>query len=136
MFSVQFGLDYEVFLVSRTQDQWLRTGGNQEAVRNGQASAGRVSHRREQHHDPRVFPTFLLDDSIIIKQFAVGLAAATITDAFIARTVPVPALRHVPGRANWWLPGGIGRCLPALHIKRKPAAAPQLDAVSEGRGRY
>ena len=60
-----------------------------------------------------VFLSFLLGDSIIIQQFGVGLAAAIIIDAFIVRTILVPALMHLFGRANWWLPGWLDRRLPA-----------------------
>jgi RND superfamily putative drug exporter len=63
-----------------------------------------------------VFLSFLLNPNIIIQQFGVGLAAAIIIDAFVVRTVLVPALMHVFGPANWWLPGWLDRRLPHLAV--------------------
>jgi putative drug exporter of the RND superfamily len=79
-----------------------------------------------------VFLSFTLDGNIIIQQFGVGLAAAVIVDAFIVRTALVPALMHLSGRANWWLPGWLDRRLPHLTVDvpgptsaQRPAAAAQ-----------
>ena len=118
MFSVLFGLstDYEVFLVSRIHEQWARTGDNRVAVTTGQAATGRVITAAASIMI-LVFLSFVLNASIIIQQFGVGLAAAIIIDAFVVRTVLVPALMHLCGRANWWLPGWLDRWLPKLHIE-------------------
>jgi RND superfamily putative drug exporter len=125
MFSVLFGLsvDYEVFLVSRIHEQWIRTGDNRVAVTTGQTVTGRVITAAASIMI-LVFLSFLLDDNIVIQQFGVGLAAAIIIDAFVVRTVLVPALMHLCGRANWWLPGWLDRWLPTLHIESEPAAVP------------
>ena len=125
MFSVLFGLsvDYEVFLVSRIHEQWIRTGDNRVAVTTGQTVTGRVITAAASIMI-LVFLSFLLDDNIVIQQFGVGLAAAITIDAFVVRTVLVPALMHLCGRANWWLPGWLDRWLPTLHIESEPAAVP------------
>jgi RND superfamily putative drug exporter len=117
MFSILFGLsmDYEVFLVSRMHEQWLLTNDNGEAVAIGQAETGRVITAAATIMI-LVFLSFLLGGNIIIDQFGVGLAGAIIIDAFVVRTVLVPALMHVVGRANWWLPSGLDRILPQLHV--------------------
>jgi RND superfamily putative drug exporter len=119
MFSVLFGLsmDYEVFLVSRIHEQWLRTRDNRIAVTTGQAMTGRVITAAASIMI-LVFLSFLLNDNIIIQQFGVGLAAAILIDAFVVRTVIVPALMHLLGPRNWWLPRWLDRRLPALHIDR------------------
>jgi putative drug exporter of the RND superfamily len=123
VFSVLFGLsmDYEVFLVSRMQEEWLRTGDNRLAVTTGQAATGRVITAAASIM-VLVFLSFALDDSVIIQQFGVGLAAAVIVDAFVVRTVVVPALMHLCGRANWCLPGWLDRRLPTLHIESEPTS--------------
>jgi putative drug exporter of the RND superfamily len=117
MFSVLFGLsmDYEVFLVSRMQEEWARTGDNRAAVTYGQAVTGRVITAAASIMI-LVFLSFLLVGNITIQQFGVGLAAAVIVDAFIVRTALVPALMHLSGRANWWLPGWLDRRLPHLAL--------------------
>jgi len=63
-----------------------------------------------------VFLSFLLVGNIIIQQFGAGLAAAIFLDAFAVRTTLVPALMHLSGRANWWLPGWLDRRLPHLAL--------------------
>jgi RND superfamily putative drug exporter len=125
MFSVLFGLsmDYEVFLVSRIHEQWVRTGDNRVAVTTGQAVTGRVITAAASIMI-LVFLSFLLNPSIIIQQFGVGLAAAILIDAFVVRTVLVPALMHLFGRANWWLPGWLDRLLPTLRVEREADPAP------------
>ncbi len=117
MFSVLFGLsmDYEVFLVSRIREQWVRTGDNRQAVTSGQAVTGRVITAAASIMI-LVFLSFVLNGNIIIQQFGVGLAAAIIIDAFVVRTVLVPALMHLFGKANWWLPGWLDRRLPTLAV--------------------
>jgi putative drug exporter of the RND superfamily len=134
MFSVLFGLslDYEVFLVSRIREQWVRTGDNRVAVTAGQAVTGRVITAAASIMI-LVFLSFLLNDDIIIQQFGVGLAAAIIVDAFVVRTVLVPALMHLLGRANWWLPGWLDRWLPAVRIEGEPVSGGGHAAVEEDR---
>jgi RND superfamily putative drug exporter len=78
-----------------------------------------------------VFASFLLGGSIIIQQFGIGLAGAIVVDAFIVRTVLVPGLMHLIGRANWWLPGWLDRILPQLNVEAAgaPAGAPGQPRV-------
>jgi RND superfamily putative drug exporter len=121
MLSVLFGLsmDYEVFLVSRIREEWGITGSNQRAVRAGQATTGRVIVAAATIMIC-VFSAFILTGQQVIGEFGIGLAIAVLLDAFILRTILVPALMHLFGRANWWLPGWLGRSLP--HISIEPAA--------------
>jgi RND superfamily putative drug exporter len=117
MISILFGLsmDYEVFLVSRMHEEWLRLRDNRLAVTLGQAETGRVITAAAAIMI-LIFASFALEDNIIIKQFGIGLAGAIIIDAFIVRTVLVPALMHLFGKANWWLPGWLDRIVPQLHV--------------------
>jgi len=125
LFSILFGLsmDYEVFLVSRIQEEWLLKHDNGDAVMTGQAETGRVITAAASIMI-LVFASFVLGGSIIIKQFGIGLAGAIIIDAFIVRTVLVPALMHIMGRANWWLPGWLNRILPRLNVEAADTVAP------------
>ena len=63
-----------------------------------------------------VFATVLLGGDIAVKQFGLGLAVAVLLDAFILRTVLVPALMHIIGKANWWLPSGLDKVLPHVSV--------------------
>ncbi|WP_314177223.1 MMPL family transporter [Streptomyces winkii] len=129
MVSVLFGLsmDYQVFLVSRMYEEWRLTGDNSRSVRIGLAETGRVINSAAVIMIA-VFGAFVLSGDRIIAMFGVGLAAAVALDAFVLRTLLVPALMHMLGGANWWLPRWIDRWLP--HISIEPEAVP--EPVPEG----
>ena len=123
MLAVLFGLsmDYEVFLVSRIREEWVATRDNRRAVSTGQATTGRVIIAAATIMIC-VFSAFILSGQQLIGEFGIGLAVAVLLDAFILRTLLVPALMHLSGRANWWLPGWLDRILP--HLSIEPAAEP------------
>jgi len=123
MFSVLFGLsmDYEVFLVSRMQEEWTISHDNRLAITKGQTETGRVITAAALIM-VLVFLSFILGGNIIIDQFGIGLAGAIVIDAFIIRTVLVPALMHLAGLANWWLPGWLDRLLPHVNVEAPEAA--------------
>jgi putative drug exporter of the RND superfamily len=130
MLAVLFGLsmDYEVFLVSRIREEWAATGDNHEAVRTGQATTGRVIIAAATIMI-LVFSAFILSGQQVIGELGIGLAAAVLLDAFLLRTLLVPALMHLSGPANWWLPGWLDRILPHLSIEpaTEPPARPQEE---------
>ena len=119
--SVLFGLsmDYQVFLVSRMHEEWVHTHDNRRSVITGQASTGRVITAAATIMI-FVFLAFLFQGQRVIAEFGVGLASAVFIDAFILRTVLVPAIMHLFGRANWWLPKWLDRALP--HLSVEPAS--------------
>ncbi|MFD3326108.1 MMPL family transporter [Streptomyces sp. NPDC058701] len=118
MVSVLFGLsmDYQVFLVSRMYEEWLETGDNRRAVRVGLAETSRVINSAAVIMIS-VFLAFVLSGDRIIAMFGIALAAAVALDAFVLRTLLVPALMHLLGGANWWLPGWLDRRLPRISIE-------------------
>ncbi|MGC5362905.1 MMPL family transporter [Streptomyces sp. DT24] len=127
MVSVLFGLsmDYQVFLVGRMREEWLETRDNRRAVRVGLAETGRVINSAAVIMIS-VFLAFVLSGDRVIAMFGIALAAAVALDAFVLRTLLVPALMHLLGGANWWLPRWLDRRLP--HISIEPpdhAAAPR-----------
>ncbi len=123
LLAVLFGLsmDYEVFLVSRIREEWATAGDNHQAVRTGQATTGRVIIAAATIMI-LVFSAFILSGQQTIGEIGIGLAAAVLLDAFLLRTILVPALMHLAGRANWWLPGWLDRILP--HLSIEPATEP------------
>jgi putative drug exporter of the RND superfamily len=118
MFAILFGLstDYEVFLISRIHEEWTLSGDNKRAVIRGQAETGRVITAASLIMI-LVFAAFILTGQEAIMQIGLGFAAAIFVDAYIIRTVLVPAVMHMLGRANWWLPGWLDRTLPRLHVE-------------------
>jgi RND superfamily putative drug exporter len=118
VFAILFGLsmDYQVFLVSRMQEEWNRIGDNSAAVRRGLAGSGRVVVIAAAIMSS-VFIAFVPSPESTIKLFGISLASAVIIDAFIVRLVLVPSLMSMFGKANWWLPGWLDRILPKVHIE-------------------
>ncbi|MFD7975799.1 MMPL family transporter [Streptomyces sp. NPDC059071] len=118
MVSVLFGLsmDYQVFLVSRMYEEWLETGDNRRAVRVGLAETSRVINSAAVIMIS-VFLAFVLSGDRVIAMFGIALAAAVALDAFVLRTLLVPALMHMLGGANWWLPRRLDRRLPRISIE-------------------
>jgi len=64
-----------------------------------------------------VFMAFVFGGQRVIAEFGIGLAAAVLLDAFVLRTVLVPAIMHLLGRANWWLPRALDRRMPHLSVE-------------------
>ncbi|WP_310723979.1 MMPL family transporter [Streptomyces sp. N2A] len=118
MVSVLFGLsmDYQVFLVSRMYEEWQLTGDNCRAVRVGLAETSRVINSAAVIMIA-VFAAFVLSGDRTIAMFGIGLASAVALDAFVLRTLLVPALMHMLGGANWWLPSWLERWLPRISIE-------------------
>jgi RND superfamily putative drug exporter len=127
MFAILFGLsmDYEVFLVSRMRESWLRHKDNSRAIVSGLAGTGRVITAAAAIM-VAVFAAFIPSPDVMLKVVGVGMAAAILIDATIIRMLLVPAVMHLFGRANWWLPSWLDRFLPQLHIEGHPDA--YLDA--------
>ena len=118
MFAILFGLsmDYEVFLLSRVREEYLRTGDNDSSVIYGIASTARVITSAALIMIS-VFLGFVLGDDPAIKMTGLGLATAIFVDATIVRLVLVPATMTLMGDANWWLPGWLDRLLPTIDIE-------------------
>ncbi|TCC54194.1 MMPL family transporter [Kribbella pittospori] len=105
MFAVVFGLsmDYEVFLLTRIREEYVRTGDNRGATVQGIATTGRVITSAALIMIS-VFVSFALTDDPTAKMFGLGLAVAVLIDATVVRLALVPALMTLLGDANWWLP--------------------------------
>jgi RND superfamily putative drug exporter len=117
LLAILFGLsmDYQVFLVSRIHEEWLRDGDNSRAVIGGQQATGRVITAAAAIM-VCVFSAFALEGRRPIGEFGLGLAAAILLDALVIRLALVPALMHLLGRWNWWLPPALERVVPRLRI--------------------
>jgi RND superfamily putative drug exporter len=122
MFAILFGLsmDYEVFLLSRMRENYLRTHDNDTAVIGGIASTGRVITSAALIMIS-VFLGFVLDNDPRTKMFGLGLATAILVDATIVRMILVPAVMKLMGDANWWMPRRLARRLPTLDIAGEAA---------------
>ncbi len=125
LFAILFGLsmDYEVFLISRIREEYLKTKSNSMAVGHGLAATARVITAAAAIM-VTVFLTFVFGDERVIKEFGIGLATAILVDATVVRLVLVPATMELLGEANWWLPGWLNRILPHLNVEGRAQAGP------------
>ncbi len=129
MFAILFGLsmDYEVFLLSRVREEYVRTGDNGLAVADGLAATARVITAAAAIMIC-VFLAFVLGPELVIKQIGLGLAAAILIDATLIRMILVPSTMELLGKKNWWLPAWLDRALPVINFEeseedlRQPAS--------------
>jgi RND superfamily putative drug exporter len=122
MFAVVFGLsmDYEVFLISRIREQWIRKRDASAAVGDGIAFTGRVITAAAAIMIC-VFLSFMLGDQRVLKEFGFGLAVAVLLDAVIVRCVLLPAVLELLGERTWWLPRWLDDRLPHINIEGSSA---------------
>src|ERR671919_181850 len=125
MFAILFGLsmDYEVFLISRIREEYLKDRNTRRAVADGLAKTARVITAAAAIMVV-VFLSFVTAQDVFLKLFGIGLAAAILLDATLVRMVLVPAVMQLLGKWNWWIPNWLERILPRIDVERPvPATA-------------
>jgi len=126
MFAILFGLsmDYEVFLLSRIREEYLRTGDTSGSVATGLAKTARVITAAAAIMVV-VFLAFVASSEVFLKLMGLGMATAILVDATIVRMVLLPAMMQLLGQTNWWIPRWLDRALPRVDgdVGRAPAAA-------------
>ncbi|MEA2420852.1 MAG: putative drug exporter of the superfamily [Thermoleophilaceae bacterium] len=122
MFAILFGLsmDYEVFLISRIREEYLKDRDTRRAVADGLAKTARVITAAAAIMVV-VFLAFLAAPDVFLKLFGIGLASAIFLDATLVRMVLVPAVMQLLGDRNWWIPSWLERILPQLEVEPAPA---------------
>ncbi|MEY9965129.1 RND superfamily putative drug exporter [Streptacidiphilus sp. MAP12-16] len=113
MFAIVFGLsmDYEVFLLARVHEAWMRTNDSKGSVAHGLEITARVITCAALIM-VSVFAAFILSNNIVVKMLGLGLAVSVLVDATIVRLLLVPAVMTLLGRSAWWLPRWLDRILP------------------------
>lgn len=126
LFAILFGLsmDYEVFLVTRIQEEYLRTRDNSEAVARGLSATARVISAAAVIMIA-VFLSFAFSEQRVIREFGLGLATAIFLDATLIRLILVPSIMQLLGGANWWFPRWLDRLVPRIGIDVKGEGAAQ-----------
>ena len=119
MFAILFGLsmDYEVFLISRIREEYLKDGNTRRAVADGLAKTARVITAAASIMVV-VFLAFLAAPDVFLKLFGIGLASAIFFDATVVRMVLVPAVMQLLDHRNWWIPDWLERVLPRIDVER------------------
>ena len=132
VFAIVFGLsmDYEVFLLTRIKEEWLRTGDSRTSVADGLAVTARVITAAALIM-VFVFGAFLLDPNRVVKLMGVGLATAVFLDATIVRMLLVPATMELLGDRNWWIPRWLDRILPKIDVEGHVEPPPSGEAPAK-----
>ena len=130
LFAILFGLsmDYQVFLVTRMHEEYLKSGDNKIAVRNGLAATGKTITAAALIMI-LVFGSFILGGLVVIKEFGIGLAGGILVDAVFIRMAVVPSIMMMLGKANWWFPKGLDRVLPHLSVEADDLATVPVAAT-------
>jgi len=130
LMAVLFGLamDYQVFLVSRIREEYVKTGDAHYAVRHGFIGAARVVTAAACIMFA-VFASFVPGGNAVLQPIALGLAAGVFIDAFLVRMTFIPALMMLLGRFGWAMPKSLERVLPNVDLEGE-GVREMLDAVA------
>ena len=133
LIGILFGLamDYEVFLVSRMREQFVKTGKARESIVEGFGHSGRVVTAAAVIMIA-VFGAFILDPDPVVKSIGLALAFGVLADAFVVRMTLVPAVMALLGRSAWRLPRRMGRWLPNLDIEGEALSKRLREAPAAG----
>jgi RND superfamily putative drug exporter len=132
LFAAMFGIstDYEIFMVTRMREEWLRSGDNRRAVLVGLRRISGVVTASALVMIV-IFAGFTTSRVAALQQFGVGLVAGVFLDATLIRLVLVPSLMVLFGRWNWTFTAPIratSRSLP------KPEEGPEPSTPADERG--
>ncbi len=118
LIGILFGLamDYEVFLVSRMREHYVRSGRPRESVVTGFGQSGRVVVAAALIMIG-VFGGFVLDHDPVVKSIGLSLAVGVLADAFLVRLTLVPAVMALLGHSAWKLPRRLERVVPEVDIE-------------------
>ncbi|MER5414860.1 MMPL family transporter [Streptomyces virginiae] len=137
MFCIAFGLsmDYGVFLISRIKEEYDRTGDHESAVRTGLARTGGLI---------TAAAVILAVVMVAIgtsrvtntKMLGLGIALAVLMDAMVVRSLLVPAVMKLTGRATWWAPAPLRRLHERFGLSEGESAplTPEPDRIPVGAG--
>jgi RND superfamily putative drug exporter len=120
VFAFLFGLsmDYEVFLLARMREEYDRTQSTREAVVGALGHTGRLVTSGALILGVS-FLSLSTNPDLPVRVIATGLSLGILLDAFVVRTLLVPALVALAGRWNWWIPHRVAR---VLRVKPEPVA--------------
>ena len=132
MFAIIFGLsmDYEIFLLSRVHENWLRTGDAKASVAHALEITARVITCAALIM-VSVFAAFIVSDNIVVKMLGLGLAVSVLIDATVVRLLMVPAVLTLLGSHAWWTPRWLDRVLPHIDAEGDQEQAPASQDVGE-----
>jgi putative drug exporter of the RND superfamily len=118
MFALLFGLsmDYNVFLLSRVREEYLKGASARDSILIGLARVARMILAAGAIMSA-VFLGFVTDDEVIVKMFGLGLAAAIVVDVLVVRMILAPAALMLLGERAWWFPRWLDRIVPRVSLE-------------------
>jgi RND superfamily putative drug exporter len=127
VFAFLFGLsmDYEVFLLARMREEYDRTRSTRDAIVGSLGHTGRLVTSAALILAVS-FLSLSTNPDLPVRVIATGLAAGILIDAFVVRTLLVPAFVAIMGRWNWWMPRPLARLLripKSGPVREEPARA-------------
>ncbi|WP_328503048.1 MMPL family transporter [Streptomyces sp. NBC_00457] len=132
MFCVAFGLsmDYGVFLLSRIKEEYDHTGDHEQAVRHGlQRTGGLITAAAVILAVVMVaIGTSRVTNT---KMLGLGIALAVLMDAMIIRSLLVPAVMRLTGKATWWAPGPLRRLHQRFGWSEGQGDSPRLNSAPQ-----
>jgi len=133
MFAATFALsiDYQVFLLMRIREGWLRTGSVAEGVDYGLARTARIVAGAAAVM-VGVFLVFATANVATVRQLGVGLAIAIGIDATVVRLILLPFALRLGGRFTWWLPAWLDRRLPVFDVGEERRGNERPRALDAG----
>ena len=129
LFAIVFGLsmDYEVFIVSRIHEEWVRRRDATAAIHHGMSTTGRLITAAATIMIC-VFGSFALGDNRDVKLFGISMASAVFLDAFVVRSLLLPSVLQLLGPRTWWMPTWLSRRVPRISIDAEnPVLTPALE---------
>ena len=108
-----FSMDYEVFLLTRIREFYLKYQDNKKAIIFGIEKSGKIITSAAIIV---IFlcGSFLVADVLMVKAFGLGIAIAIFIDAFLVRSMLVPATMRILSSWNWYLPKWLNKILPRI----------------------
>jgi RND superfamily putative drug exporter len=118
VYSTTFALsmDYEIFMINRMRESYLKTGDNEQAIRDGVIKTASIITGSALVMCVLFVAMALTSDLVSSAQLGLGLAFAIAIDATIVRLVLLPATMRLFGDANWWMPRWLDRITPNVAI--------------------
>jgi uncharacterized membrane protein YdfJ with MMPL/SSD domain len=134
MIALLFALatDYEVFLLSRVREEWDKGADNRTAVLRGMQATGSIITAAALILIV-VVGAFAFSGITFMKMIGLGMAIAIFLDATVVRMLLVPATMRLLGRANWWVPGPLGRLYSKYGIKESDDSVAPVEERSHAR---
>ncbi len=129
LFAIVFGLsmDYEVFIVSRIHEEWVRRRDATAAIHHGMSTTGRLITAAATIMIC-VFASFALGENRAVKLFGISMASAVFLDAFVVRSLLLPSVLQLLGPRAWWMPTWLRQRTPQISIDAEiPSLTPALE---------